>query len=52
MQVEKDGVVDTGTSNAVLSRGADGRWELVETFDWATRPGRGVNRLAEVVDLR
>jgi len=48
VQADKTGRIDQGVSTGVVSRLADGRVRLVETFEWITRPGGGVNVFEEV----
>ncbi len=42
--------IDAGNSTGVLYRQPDGRLQLVENFQWITRPGAGRNILEEVCE--
>jgi hypothetical protein len=45
LQVQVDGVVDSGSSVGDVIRLPDGRWRLTEHFTWSSRDGEGTNRL-------
>ncbi|MEV0703936.1 DUF6196 family protein [Saccharopolyspora sp. NPDC050389] len=47
VQVQVDGVVDSGRSVGEVSRLPDGRWRLTEHFTWSSRDGGGTNHLEE-----
>ncbi len=48
VQVERSGRIDAGASTGELSRLLDGRLQLVENFQWSTRPESGRNVFEEV----
>ncbi len=47
-QTDREGRVDSGVSTATFDQAPDGRMRLTETFQWLTRPGRGVNVFEEL----
>lgn len=47
-QVQRDGTLDGGHSRCELRRSADGRAEIVEHFEWGSRPGGGTNVIREM----
>ena len=49
-QMEADGALDGGHSNCVLKRNRDGLVQIVEFFEWASRPGSGTNVIQELRD--
>lgn len=48
VQADRAGRIDAGESTGVLDRLPDGRLQLVENFQWNTRPQAGRNVLEEV----
>jgi hypothetical protein len=48
VQRQTDGVVDGGQSNCVVERLADGRLQIRERFEWASRDGSGENIICEL----
>jgi uncharacterized membrane protein len=48
VQADQSGRIDQGFSTGVISRVSSGRVRLVETFQWITRPGGGVNVFEEI----
>lgn len=48
VQADRTAHIDAGESTGVLDRQPDGRLQLVENFQWITRPGAGRNVLEEV----
>ena len=47
-QAHDDGSLDGGRSNCELRRADDGKIEIVERFQWASREGEGVNIIREL----
>ncbi|MGX1930151.1 hypothetical protein [Flagellimonas sp. 2504JD4-2] len=48
-QLQTDGVLDNGTSNAELELSANGKIRLIEHFEWSSRPGEtGINVFEEI----
>lgn len=48
VQADRTARIDAGESTGVLDRLSDGRLQLVESFQWTTRPEAGRNVLEEV----
>lgn len=48
VQADRNGRLDTGVSEGMLDRLADGRLRLVEHYQWLTRPERGTNTFEEI----
>ncbi len=51
VQADRRGRIDAGASTGTLNCLPDGRLQLVENFQWATRPEVGQNVFEEVNDL-
>jgi len=47
-QMEADGALDGGHSNCVVKRNRDGLVQIVEFFEWTSRPGSGTNIIQEL----
>lgn len=47
-QMGTDGSLDGGHSNCVIKRNRDGLVQIVEFFEWASRPGSGTNVIQEL----
>lgn len=47
-QSETDGTIAGGHSVCELRRGPDSRAQIVEHFEWESRPGRGTNVIQEM----
>lgn len=50
VQAERNGRIDAGASTGELSCLLDGRLQLVENFQWSTRPESGRNVFEEVCE--
>jgi hypothetical protein len=48
VQVADADTIDSGQSVATLTRSSAGRLRLEERFEWATKPGSGVNVFEEI----
>lgn len=48
VQADRSGRLDSGVSEGVLDRLADGRLRLIEHYQWLTRPERGTNTFEEI----
>jgi hypothetical protein len=48
VQVDLHGAVDAGTSVGTIERLQDGRFRLIEAFQWFTRFGGGTNVFEEI----
>lgn len=48
VQADRSGRLDTGISEGVFDRLADGRLRLVEHYQWLTRPEHGTNSFEEL----
>ena len=47
-QMQTDGKADGGRSNCELRRNSAGHMQIVEHFEWGSRPGGGTNVFEEV----
>ncbi|MEQ1808993.1 MAG: hypothetical protein ABL889_03635 [Terricaulis sp.] len=50
VQANRCGRIDAGVSTGVLIRLPDGRLQVVENFQWSTRPESGQNFFEEVIE--
>jgi hypothetical protein len=50
-QMQSDGTLDCGHSDCELERSEEGLVRSVEHFEWASRPGGGINVIQEVREV-
>ncbi|MBI2518133.1 MAG: hypothetical protein HYV95_14605 [Opitutae bacterium] len=48
VQATTDGIVQSGSSLATLTRSPEGRWRLEERFQWESQAGEGINIFEEI----